>query len=253
LKFPKFLLVLGIMAVLISSCQSQSVIVTSPTEVPLSITLAIATEIPTIVANKTVPMKVPANVSPKNCASSNGQLPSLFNSETPSIRPVNNSLGGGVVQTKEFTIELLLYCDSVYQPDSADFISDIGSLAIYYNWRYDAPYESGLIYGYFGIEPELRWQSGEGPTASQGHVSQGKSTGIRFAPNTFPDFSKPTSLRFIYIIQIESGQLSGAVLSFDIQRISDGLQPTNILVKPISDAELKSMESIKSQIPTVTA
>lgn len=243
MKFPIILLNLCIMAFLISSCQSQSAVLSSPTEVP------------TIVANETVPpipLQVPAIVSPENCASSNGQLPSLFNSETPSIRPVSNSLGGGAVQSKEFIIELLLYCDSVFQPNSADYTSDIGGLAIYYNWRYDAPYESGLIYEYFGIEPELRWQSGEGPTASQGHVSQGKSTGIRFAPNSFADFSKSVSLHFVYILQTESGQLSGAVLTFEIQRVSDGLQPTNILVKPLSDTELKSMEAIKSLIPTVT-
>lgn len=252
MKFPKFLLILGIMAVLISSCQSQSVVVTSPTEVPTYVTLPTAAENPTIVAIETVTpvlVQVPAIVSPESCESSNGQLPSLSNPETPSIRPVNSSLGGGVVQSKEFTIDLLLYCDSAFQPNSADYISDIGGLAIYYDWRYDAPYESGLIYVYLGIEPDIRWQSGEGPSTSQGHVSQGQSTGIRFAPNTLPDLSNPTSLRFVYIIQTESGQLSGAELSFDIQRISDRLQPTNILVNPLSDSELAS---IRNMLPTVT-
>ena len=242
------------MAVLISSCQSQSAVATSPTEVPTSVMLPTVTEIPTIIATEVatpIPVQVPAIVSPKSCASSNGQLPSLSNTETPSIRPVNRTLGGGLAQSNEFTIELLLYCDPIIQPDSTEtyYIGDIGGLAIYHNWRYDAPYESGLIYAYFGIEPDIRWQSGEGPSTSQGHVSQGQSTGIRFAPNTFPDFSKPTSLRFVYIMQTESGQLSGAVLSFDIQQVSDSLQPSNILVTPLSDTELKSIRSV---LPTVT-
>ena len=252
MKFPTFLLILGIIAVSISSCQSQPAVATSPAEVPTSIMLPTVTEIPTTIAAEVVtpiPVQVPAIVSPKSCASSDGQLPSLSNSETPSIRPVNRTLGGGLVQSKEFAIELVLYCDSVFQPNSTDFVSDIGGLAIYYSWRYDAPYESGLIYGYFGIEPDIRWQSGEGPSTSQGHVSQGQSTGIRFAPNTFPDFSKPTSLRFVYITQTESGQLSGAMLWFDIQQVSDGLQPSKMLVTPLSDTEL---ERIKSVLPTVT-
>ena len=248
------------MAVLVSSCQSQSVIVSPPTEVPTSTMLPTVTEYPIIVATKTVtstPLQVQAPgqaaliVSPESCKSSNGQLPSLSNPEiTSPTRPVNSSLGGGVVQSKEFTVELLLYCDAAFQPDSTHYyISDIGGLAIYYNWRYDASYESGRIDEYFGIEPDIRWQSGEGPTTSQGHVSQGRSTGIRFAANTFLDFSKPMPLHLVYILQTKSGQLSGAVLSFDTQQISDGLQPSNILVRPLSDTELIT---IKDVLPTVT-
>ena len=193
-------------------------------------------------------------VSSENCSSSNGPLPLLSNPEiTSSTRPINNSLGGGVIQSKEFTIELLLYCDAVFQPALTQvyqpYISDIGGLAIYYNWQYDAPYDSGRIDVFYGIEPDIRWQSGEGPTVSQGHVSQGQSTGILFAPNTSFDFSNPTPLRFVYVMQTESGQLSGAVLSFDIQQISDGLQPTTILVKPLTDAELVSLKDV---LPTVT-
>lgn len=258
MKSPKNLLILCVMAVLISSCQSQPAVVTSPAEVPTSVTLATVTDVSAIIATETatpIPAQVPLVVSPKSCASSNGQLPTLSNPEIPfSIRPVNNTLGGGIVQSKEFTIELFLYCDSVFQPDPADFISDISGLAIYYNWRYDAPNESGsgLIYGYFGIEPDIQWQTGEGPSTGQGHVSQGQSVGIRLPSNNAFDFSKSTPLRFIYILQTESGQLSGAVLSFNIQQVSDGLQPSNVLITPLSDTELKSMESIKSLVPTST-
>ena len=253
MKTPRFLLILAIMGVSISSCHSQPAAASSPAEVPTSVMLPTVTETPTIIATEAatpISVQFPAIVSPKSCATSNGQLPTLSNPETPlSTRPVHRTLGGGVVQSKEFTIEMLLYCDSAFQPNSADYISDIGGLAIYHNWRYDAPHESGLITGYFGIEPDILWKWGEGPSTSQGHVSQGQSAGICFAANTSPDFSKPTSLTFVYVLQTEFGQLSGAVLSFDAQQVSDGLQPSNILVAPCSDTEL---QSIKSALPTAT-
>ena len=247
-------LTICIMAVLISSCQPQSAVATSLAEVPISVTVPTVTEVPAVIATETVtpiPIQVPLVVSPKSCASSNGQLPTLSNTETPSTRPVNSTLGGGLVQSREFTIELFLYCDSVFQPKAPEtyYQSDIGGLAIYYNWRYDTPRESGLIYGFFGIEPDIRWQTGEGPSTSQGHISQGQSIGIHLASNRVYGFSKLTSLRFIYILQTEPGQLSGAVLSFDIQQSSDGLQPSNVLVTALSDTEL---ESIKGTLPPVT-
>lgn len=221
-------------------------------EVVPTVAFSTATEAPTRIATETtmpVPVQTPLVVSPNSCISSNWQLPILSNPEAPSIRPVNNTLGGGTVQNNEFTIELFLYCDSAFQSQSTDFVSDIGSLAIYHNWRYDAPYESGVINGFFGIEPDIQWKTGQGPSTSQGHVSQGQSTGIRFASNTLIDFSKPTKLRFIYILQTESGQLSGAVLSFEIQQMSDGIQPSKILVSALSETE---MESIKATLPPVT-
>lgn len=208
-----------------------------------------ATEVPTIIATETltpIPAQVPLVVSNKSCASSSGQLPTLSNSEMPSIRPVNNTLGGGIVQSNGFTIELFLYCDTVFQHQSIDFASDIDGLAIYYNWRYDAPDESGMIHGFFGIEPDVQWKFGQGPSTSQGYVAQGQSTGILFASHPPVNFTEPTTLRFIFMIRTESGQLSGAVLTFDIQQVSDGLQPSNILISVLSETE---MESIKTTLP----
>jgi DNA-binding CsgD family transcriptional regulator len=207
------------------------------------------TEVPhQIVAETTtpVPLQIPLVVSPRSCASSNGQLPTLSNPEVPSLRPVKNTLGGGIVQSDGFTIELFLYCDAVFQHQSPDFVSDIDGLAIYYNWRYDAPDESGMIQGFFGIEPDVQWKLGLGPSTSQGYVSQGQSTGILFASNPPADFSEPPNLRFIYIMRTEAGHLSGAVLAFDIQQMSDGLQPSNIHLSAMSEAELAS---IKTTLP----
>jgi len=263
MKSPKKLLIICVLAVLISSCQSQSVVATSPAEVSTSVTLPTATNVPAIIATETatlIPVQVPLVVSPKSCASSNGQLPSLSNPEISSvIRPVNSSFGGGVVQSKEFTIELLLYCDKVFQPNANDsyYLSDISGLAVYHNWRYDGTEVNGGITGgvtniFYGIDPYIQWHGAVGGGLSQGYITQGQVAGIRFSPNTLPNFSKKVSMRFVYIIEAPSGNLSGVALSFDLQQVSDGLQPNNILVTPLSDTELNSMGSIKSLVPTST-
>lgn len=253
MKNPRILFMLAVMSVLISNCQSQSIdmVEISPKVVPTSVTNPTAASNPTIVMAATatsIPVQNPAIVSPKSCSNSNGPLPSLSNPEGPSIRPVDSSLGGGLVQSKEFTIELLLYCDFYFQPNSNDINkhSDINGLAVYHNWRYDASNESGIINIYYGIEPNIRWQSGQGPSTNQGHVAQGQSTGLLFDYDVYPDFSKKVSLDFVYIIQTASGQLSGATLSFNLEQVSDGLQPSTIIVAPLSDKEL---ESIKVALP----
>jgi len=255
MKLLKSSLVICIMALCISSCQTQSIGTTSPSEIPTLVILhspvanqvIVTTEISTPTHGE-----YPLVVSPKSCAASNGPLPSLSNPEISAvIRPVNSTLGGGLVESKEFAIELFLYCDPVFRPEASgtDFQSDIGGLAIYHNWRYDAPYDSGPIDGFFGIMPDIRWLSGQGPTTSQGHVSQGQPTGIHLPSNTAYDFSKPTTLRFFYLLQTGSGQISGAVLSFDLQQIPDGLQPTNVSIIALSDQE---SESFKGTLPHVT-
>lgn len=226
-------------------------------------TFSIITETPTVAATETitsVPSQIPVVVSTLSCVSASGQLPTLSNSEMPlSIRNVNTTLGGGVAQSREFTFELFLYCDSAFQPNADEpfYHSDISGLAVYYNWRYDGPEQNGgitggLTFGFYGIDPYIQFRFGEGGGLSQGYVSQGSSTGIRFAPNAIPGFAQMTSTRFVFIIEAPSGILSGAALSFDIQKVADGVRPSNIHISSLSDTELVSMESIKSLVPTST-
>lgn len=251
MKSLNSLIICCVMAVLISSCQSQSFVAISPSEVPTLVVPSTSTNIPVIIATETatsIPAQIPLVVSPKSCAASNGQLPTLSNPELSYvIRPVNNTLGGGLVQSKEFSIELFLYCDSVFQPNASEtsFQSDISGLAIYSNWRSEASHESGRTDAFWGIDPDIRYHFG-GPPVSQPYVSQGQPWGIQLASNNVYDFSKPTLLRFVYLLQTESSQLSGAVLSFDVQQSSDGLLISNVLVAALSDTEL---ESFKNTLP----
>ncbi len=248
MKCMRFLISISIMAVLITSCLTQPATENTALESPTAALIPIDEEKSQTI--ESMQENISFVISPESCGLSNGPLPTLSNSELTSIHPVENSLGGGVVQSKEFTIELILYCDSAFTTDVVQsYFSDISGLAVYYNWKYDASYDSGLINVFFGIDPDIQLQSGEGPTTHQGHVSQGQSTGIVFPADASYDFSTPTLLRFIYIIRTQSGQLSGAVLSFELQQISDGLQPTAILVKPLTDTELVS---IKDVLPTAT-
>ena len=248
MKYMRYLVSIGILAVLITSCQTQPATENSTHENPTAV--VIPTEDENSSTNETKQGQISFVISPESCGFSNGPLPTLSNPELTSIRPVENSLGGGVVQSKEFTIELLLYCDPAFTSDSDQpYFSNINGLAVYINWKYDASYDSGLINVFYGIDPDIQLKSGEGPTTHQGHVSQGQSTGIVFPAGVSYDFSAPTPLRFIYIIRTQSGQLSGAVLQFDVQQTTDGLQTTNILVEPLTDSELTSYEGI---LPTVT-
>ena len=211
MKIPTVLLIIVAITAVCSSCQS-----------------------PSISAND------PVRISSTSCASANSPLPSLSNTET---RP----LGGGTVQSNEFTIELFLYCDSAFQPDSTDlkYQSDIGDLAIYYNWRYDAPIEYEKTFAYFGMQPnvELRLVS-----YTQGYISGGQFIGVQIADDSIQDLSKKSALRFVYIAEGPFGQLAGAALSFDLQQVSDGLQPSNIFVTSLLDSEL---QSVKRVLPTV--
>ena len=233
------------------------------TEVAPTVTFSTMTEVPTKIATGTItpiPLQTPLVVSSLSCVSASGQLPTLSNPETSlSIRHVSATLGGGVAQSKEFTFELLLYCDSAFQPDADEpfYHSDISGLAVYYNWRYDGPEQNGgvtggLTFGFYGIDPYIQFGFGEGGGLSQGHISQGSSTGIQFALNTIPDFAQKTLTRFVFIMESPSGTLSGVALSFDIQKVTDGIQPSNIHITPLSDTELESMEAIKSLVPTST-
>ena len=233
------------------------------TEVAPTVTFSTMTEVPTKIATETItpiPVQTPLVVSSLSCVSASGQLPTLSNPETPlSIRHVSATLGGGVAQSKEFTFELLLYCDSAFQPDADEpfYHSDISGLAVYYNWRYDGPEQNGgvtggLTFGFYGIDPYIQFGFGEGGGLSQGHISQGSSTGIQFALNTIPDFAQKTLTRFVFIMESPSGTLSGVALSFDIQKVTDGIQPSNIHITPLSDTELESMEAIKSLVPIST-
>lgn len=254
MKSLSSLIICCVMSILISSCQPQSFVTISTSEIPTVAALPTSTNIPIIVTAETatsIPAQVPLVVSPKSCAASNGQLPTLSNPEISFvIRPVNNTLGGGLVQSKEFSIELFLYCDSVFQPNASEtsFQSDISGLAIYSNWRAETSDESGRINAFWGIAPDIRLHFG-GPPVSQSYVSQGQPWGIQLASTSVYDFSKPTLLRFVYLLQIESSQLSGAVLSFDVQQSPDGLLISNVIVDALSDTELESFKNILPPTP----
>ena len=239
---PKFLLVLSLMAFFAISCASQPIAIESPEDSLTSNPLPTVTSIPTGVppsSTVSISTQTPWVVSAESCAFANQQRPQIATPETPYAGVdfrglVNRPLGGGVTQNGEFTIELVLHCDDSFGTASMEpyFASDINHLAVFINWRYDGRIENAPTYIIQGIEPNLHGYalSNQEPALNGGF---GISRGL-FKP--FPDFSSKTTLRFVYIALFPSGDFSGAVLSFDLQQVSDGLQPSNVSVASLSNS-----------------
>jgi hypothetical protein len=239
---PKFLVVLSLIAFFVISCASQPVAIVSPEDQLTSNPHPTVTVIPTSVPPSntvSISQQTPLVISAESCGLANEQLPQISTPETPytgvDVRGlVNRPLGGGVTQNGEFTIELVLHCDDSFGTSSMEsyFASDINHLAVFINWRYDGPLENAPTYIIQGIEPNL--QGYALPNKEQAlNGGFGISRGL-FKP--FPDFSSKTTLRFVYIALFPSGDFSGAVLSFDLQQVSDGLQPSNVFVTSLSNS-----------------
>ena len=239
---PKFLVVLSLIAFFVISCASHPSAIAAPEDRLTSNPLPTVTFIPTSVPPSntvSISTQTPLVVSAESCAVAHEQLPQIATPETPyagvDVRGlVNRPLGGGVTQNGEFTIELVLHCDDSFGTSSMEpyFTSDINHLAVFINWRYDGRIENAPTYIIQGIEPNLH---GYAPSTQEQGLNGGfgVSRGL-FKP--FPDFSSKTTLRFVYIALFPSGDFSGAVLSFDLQQVSDGLQPSNVFVASLSNS-----------------
>lgn len=239
----KFLVVLSLMTFFVMSCASQPSAIASAEDALTSNPPPTVTSIPTNVPpgnTGSLSTQTPLVISAESCALANEQLPQIATPETPYAGvdfrgQVNRPLGGGVIQNGEFTIELVLHCDESFGTSSMEpyFASDINHLAVFMNWRYDGRMENAPTYIIQGIEPNLSGYaiSNQEPALNGGF---GISGGLFINPP--PDFSSKTTLRFVYIALFPSGDFSGAVLSFDLQQVTDGLQPSNVVVTPLSNS-----------------
>lgn len=250
-----------LVTVAISSCQLQpgNIPPTLPVEIASPTGIGPEASTPTLPSLEFTPTTVSTApvVSAESCASASGPAPALVDPNASvtgldTVGIIDRSLGGGIVMSREFTIELLLYCNPAYGPVSMEpyFLSDVKGLAVYYRWRYDGIVENGTTYFFYGFDPVFQGYPKKENTLRQGEMNPpgGNASGIHFMANQQPDFSAGVSLRYVYSLKGPSGQLSGAVLSFDLQQSADGIQPRNIAVTALSDAEL---ESLKSTLPPV--
>jgi hypothetical protein len=262
MKSLKALWISTLVTVVISSCQLQSGNIPPTLLVEIASPTGIGPEAstPTFPALEFTPTTVSTApvVSAESCASASSPAPVLVDPNASvagldTVGLIDRSLGGGVVQGKEFTIELLLYCNSNYGPGSMEpyLLSDIAGLALYFQWRYEGTIESGPAYAFSGFAPELHGRKEPADSLRPGQMLPPgtNAMGIHFPADKLPDFSRGTSMRYLYILQGPSGQYSGAALSFDLQQAADGIQPKNIVITALSDAEL---ESLKSTLPPVT-
>ena len=242
IHYPQFLVTLSLMAFFVIGCASQPVAIASPEDAVTSSSLPTVTAIPTGVppiSADSIPTHTPWVLSAESCASANQELRQLPTPETPYVGvdvrgQVNKQLGGGVIQDGEFTIELVLHCDDSFGTSSMEpyLASDINHLAVFINWRYDGLIENAPTYIIQGIEPNL---SGYALSNREQALNGGFGTSGGVFLNPALDFSSTTTLRFVYIALLPSGEFSGAVLSFDLQQGADGLQPGNVLVSSLSN------------------
>jgi hypothetical protein len=165
MKSPKILIVLSMITILAVSCEFQPLAIIPPEKTSTLTPSATATVVPPIIPTNTTiaaPNTLPLSVSAESCAFANGKLPQIptpeaFNQGLDLSGDMSKSLGGGVVQSKDFTFELLLYCDNSFGPFSMEpyFNSDIDHLAVFINWRYDGTIENSPSHIVQGIESHL--------------------------------------------------------------------------------------------------
>ncbi len=141
-------------------------------------------------------------------------------------------IGGDTFQIGDFTFDLWLHCDSGFN-SSAEFLdgrSEIAGLGIYAAWAYHGAPVGGDTQVFYGIDPFIELRAGT-DELSDGSSFQ-SNIGIQFPPGKIPDLSSvnEASLRFTYAVRTPAGQFYGVVLSFTLQRETDGFRPVNISV-----------------------
>ncbi len=159
-------------------------------------------------------------------------------------------VGGGAVQTGDFTFNIWLACDPQFQRELSQStnlsqISDIDGLGIFTAWEYDqnAPEMAGSYIEYAGFEPFVK-ESGEGSPISGGHASA-TLTGFIPAYGILPDFSQQdTPLRYVQYVELPDGTREGAALTFTLQREPEGYRPIDIQVSLLTQAEIDATKNL---------
>lgn len=201
--------------------------------VPASVVLPTHTPVPSAVPTFHYE---PPRMAPSACATQITPQPSNVSSQRP-----GRLIAGGVVSSGDFQISLYLFCDSSYQPDSANY-SEIGGLGIYSAWWYSGPDAVGKIVNYAGIQPYVSETSSTGSITRGSGMSSG--SGLTTDPMALQNWSvESVSMRYIYKIRHPNGELYGAALSFQLARTADGFVLRSSSIQPLKSSELASATS----------
>lgn len=155
-------------------------------------------------------------------------------------------LGGGEVQSGDFSIQLWLTCDSRYSRTLTDisYYSEIDGLAVYYSWAYNGEKAESIRDITLNIEPYRVTDRIpiEFANLQQG-VDYSGAAGLNLPTGVFPDWKAVDAhLRMVLKFKLLDGSIEGAALTFTLKRAADGFIPQDIAVEPLNGAERTSIE-----------
>lgn len=187
----------------------------------------------------------PPQLDPLACATVITPQPSNAGSNRP-----GKLLGGGVVKSGDFQINLYLFCDSSFRPESSTTYSEIAGLGIYQSYWYngpniDEPATKTTVYHegqpYTKEIPAVSLQSG---------TRMSQKTGFFTDPSTIPDWSAPElPMQFRFTIPGERGRTYGALLSFRLINGPDGFTVHDVVVKGFNEAEIAQADQTFGFLP----
>lgn len=159
-----------------------------------------------------------------------------------------NLLGGGQIQSGDFTFDYWLVCDFQLENSSRNLQSEISGLGIALKWTYNGPGQDGKIVIYSGIEPYINQALfSENASANQSGIDL---QGIELPGLMLADWNaQDTPLRWAVKAVLPDGSIAGAALTFTLMRGEDGFTPVNIELVPLSAAELGSPAGVEVSEP----
>ena len=201
---------------------------------------------PTATAAKSPSVYNPPQLAPSVCETLITPRPS-----NASLYRPGKLIGGGVVKSGDFQINLYLFCDPSFRPERDDTYSEIAGLGIYQSFWYNGPDVD---------EPESRvtiYEGGEAYTqiipavALQRGSKMSQKSGIIPDPSAIPDWSASgLPMRYLYIIRGAQGKLYGATLSFRLVNSPFGFQILDIKTESLSGTELAQLGETVGFMPT---
>ena len=148
-----------------------------------------------------------------------------------------NLLGGGLIQSGDFTFDYWLVCDFQLENSSRHLQSEISGLGMALKWTYNGAGQDGPILIYAGIEPYIN-ETSHTISASPGESGM-DLRGIELPGLLLADwYAQDTPLRYVVKTELPDGSLAGAALTFTLARGEDGFRPVDIRLEPLTEAEL---------------
>jgi len=148
-----------------------------------------------------------------------------------------NLLGGGQIQSGDFTFDYWLVCDFQLENSSRYLASEISGLGMALKWTYTGAGQDGPIVIYAGIEPYIS-ETSFSQSASPGESGM-DLRGIELPGDVLPDWNaQDARLRWAVKAELPDGTLAGAALEFTLMRGEDGFTPVDIQLVRLNEAEL---------------